>query len=93
MIPHIDYYDREWAVGAHHQGYRGPGWYFWDETGAYCHGPYVAEIIAAKALDLYAYNLDKNTIKLSLDFDTTELVTIVAPVDRAHAHHLGANDE
>lgn len=87
-IAHVQYIDKPWQ-DCEHYGYRGPGWYFWDETDAYCYGPYVAEIIASKALDEYAYQLDKKTINLNLDFGDSEIVTITATVDRAHAHYQG----
>lgn len=35
-------------------GYRGPGWYFWDETDAHCHGPYINEDKAREAFFEYA---------------------------------------
>jgi len=38
-------------------GWRGPGWYFWDETQAYCHGPYESEEIAKQKSDEYGANL------------------------------------
>jgi len=34
-------------------GYHGPGWYFWDETGAYCHGPYESAELAYIGLEKY----------------------------------------
>lgn len=35
-------------------GWRGSGWYFWDENESYCYGPYES---AEKAKDeLYKYN-------------------------------------
>lgn len=90
-IAHVQFLDKPWE-DCEHQGYKGPGWYFWDETDIYCHGPYVAEIIASKALDEYAYHLERENIQqgrmlTNLDFTATELVTMVAPVDRAHAHY------
>lgn len=39
-------------------GYRGPGWYFWDETWAYCHGPYDTQEEAGRKVDEYAAALD-----------------------------------
>lgn len=38
-------------------GYQGPGWYFWDETEAYCYGPYKSEKEAEIALNRYAETL------------------------------------
>lgn len=54
-IQHVEYLDKAkvpngWP-SAEEQGYKGPGWYFWDETGAYCYGPCVGEIVASKALE------------------------------------------
>ena len=34
-------------------GYTKPGWYFWDETDAYCHGPFETEEQAREALRGY----------------------------------------
>lgn len=38
-------------------GYEGPGWYFWDETDAYCHGPFSTRDEASDACREYAKNL------------------------------------
>ena len=38
-------------------GYSTPGWYFWDETEAYCRGPYTTEAEAVQALRDYAHSL------------------------------------
>lgn len=38
-------------------GYTTPGWYFWDETGAYCHGPFEDEEQARAAMVEYARSL------------------------------------
>lgn len=35
-------------------GYSVPGWYFWDETWAYCHGPFLTEEDANGACREYA---------------------------------------
>jgi hypothetical protein len=35
-------------------GYRGPGWYFWDETQAGCYGPYNSKEEAEWWLEEYA---------------------------------------
>ena len=39
-------------------GWYGPGWYFWDETGAYCHGPFGSREEAEEALERYAESLE-----------------------------------
>ena len=39
------------------KGYTTPGWYFWDELGQYCHGPYPLEDEAQEHLELYAAEL------------------------------------
>lgn len=39
-------------------GFRGAGWYFWDETWSYCHGPYLTREEAARQLRRYACWLD-----------------------------------
>jgi hypothetical protein len=38
-------------------GVRLPGWYFWDEAGAYAYGPYQSKEEAKKNLDIYAKDL------------------------------------
>ncbi len=38
-------------------GYRGPGWYFVDETGAYAHGPYPDRAQAVEAQQAYGVSL------------------------------------
>lgn len=38
-------------------GYDGPGWYFWDETQAYCHGPFGTKEDAESALTSYCESL------------------------------------
>lgn len=38
-------------------GYKGPGWYFWDETWAYCHGPFTTQSYAEEALQHYCDSL------------------------------------
>jgi hypothetical protein len=38
-------------------GYSEPGYYFWDETDAYCHGPYTTREKAVAAMAKYARNL------------------------------------
>lgn len=40
-------------------GYQGPGWYFWDETGMYCYGPYRTKSEAAKEKHAYAKQLQQ----------------------------------
>ena len=39
--------------GCEAQGWDGPGWYFWDETQAYCHGPFKTEWEAVAELERY----------------------------------------
>ena len=34
-------------------GYTIPGWYFWDETWANCHGPFYSEQEANEKLEIY----------------------------------------
>ncbi len=62
-IKHVEYLDMDKTPAAETYGYRGPGWYFWDETGACCHGPYVGEIVASKALEKYAQLLESDAAK------------------------------
>jgi hypothetical protein len=40
-------------------GYTTPGWYFWDETWASCHGPYPTTDAARSALTEYCAELDR----------------------------------
>lgn len=40
-------------------GYNGPGYYFWDETQAYCHGPYAQVADAVIALNHYVERLNQ----------------------------------
>ena len=34
-------------------GWDGPGWYFWDETEAYCHGPFATRGETSKNMEKY----------------------------------------
>jgi hypothetical protein len=54
-MKHINWLDS----GDPQWGYEGPGWYFWDETGAYCHGPYISSALAWDKLVEYCEELDK----------------------------------
>ena len=38
-------------------GWDGPGWYFWDESWAYCHGPFSTREEASKALSIYCRDI------------------------------------
>jgi len=38
-------------------GWDGPGWYFWDETQAYCHGPYESAKLAKEGLVKYCHEV------------------------------------
>lgn len=38
-------------------GYNGPGWYFYEETWAYVHGPYKSREEASEACNEYAKSL------------------------------------
>ena len=49
----IEYLDKPWP-DALLQGWNGLGWYFWDETQAYCYGPYPSSVAAQNALEEYA---------------------------------------
>lgn len=43
---------------AEQRGWKGEGWYFWDEAdGQYCYGPYKAYFLAKNAMDQYAKTL------------------------------------
>lgn len=39
-------------------GWQGDGWYFWDETGAYCVGPFDTKDEATKAAKDYLEKLE-----------------------------------
>lgn len=41
------------------RGWQGPGWYFWDECGVLCYGPYASRDEAGAAEAEYARNLDR----------------------------------
>ncbi len=41
------------------QGYSLPGYYFWDETWGYCHGPFPSEKEAEEACNEYARQLEE----------------------------------
>lgn len=55
MYPHIEYLN----VGEANWGWNGPGWYFWDESEAYCHGPYESQEAANNKLHEYYIFLDR----------------------------------
>jgi hypothetical protein len=38
-------------------GWDGPGWYFWDETEAHCHGPFGTKVEAEVAMKKYCLEL------------------------------------
>lgn len=38
-------------------GWDGSGWYFWDETGAHCHGPFGTKQEAEELLTKYVENM------------------------------------
>lgn len=40
-------------------GYGGPGWYFWDEAGMYCYGPWPTEGKAEGGMQRYADHLNE----------------------------------
>ncbi len=48
-MEHIDWLDS----GDPKWGYNSPGWYFWDEAGAYCYGPYTSAALALAGLEKY----------------------------------------
>lgn len=51
------YEDKDITEDLKAAGYDGPGWYFWDETGAHCHGPFSTREESKENLELYARNL------------------------------------
>jgi hypothetical protein len=53
----VSYLSESWSDAAA-AGWTGPGWYFWDETEAYCHGPYHSRLEADEAEVQYARALD-----------------------------------
>ena len=52
----IEYLATEWP-GAKLLGWSRPGWYFWDESGDHCDGPYDSHRAAARAMRCYADSL------------------------------------
>jgi hypothetical protein len=52
----IEYLPAAWE-GCDQDGWNGPGWYFWDETWANCHGPYLTREEAVAAVIKYAESL------------------------------------
>lgn len=40
-------------------GWNGIGWYFWDETEAWCHGPYESASVAKLKLSEYVNELNE----------------------------------
>jgi hypothetical protein len=50
MVGYIECGDADMLLA----GFRGPGWYFWDETSTRCYGPYSSEEIAVGAWMQYA---------------------------------------
>lgn len=58
-VQYLDYDDRTViANDLCRRGYSVPGWYFWDETEAYCQGPFQDRDEASRKLDEYAKSLD-----------------------------------
>lgn len=53
----VQYLDAPWPDGKM-AGYEGPGWYYWDETWAYCHGPYKTREATVLALADYCEHLE-----------------------------------
>ena len=40
-------------------GFKGPGWYFWDETWSWAYGPYPSKGKSEQALNEYGKELNK----------------------------------
>lgn len=49
---HVQFLGEPWPEGEE-CGWVGPGWYFWDETQANCHGPHPDKVAAILALHTY----------------------------------------
>jgi 5'-deoxynucleotidase YfbR-like HD superfamily hydrolase len=63
----VQYLNDEAAKGFEKgSGYTSPGWYFWDETGARCIGPYAERVEAEDALNNYAGELNQPKSNLQL---------------------------
>lgn len=46
--------DPEWSKeDKEFSGFSKEGWYYWDETGAYCTGPFITKEDALRAFDYY----------------------------------------
>jgi hypothetical protein len=54
-IEYIIYDDFDYAK---ERGWSGIGWYFWDESGYYCYGPYETEEIAKEKSKEYGLQID-----------------------------------
>lgn len=56
MMKNVEYISGDWDTHADY-GYRGAGWYFWDETGRWCHGPYDSVSEAYTAMKNYTESI------------------------------------
>jgi hypothetical protein len=57
MERHVRYIDNV-SADSLADGYTNPGWYFWDETESYCHGPYINYQETVGAMSKYAETLE-----------------------------------
>ena len=55
--PNVQYLNELYFSHLWDMGYTGSGWYFWDETATWCHGPYSSAETAEKQLTEYAKTL------------------------------------
>lgn len=51
--PNVQYLPFGNFEAAEQRGWHGAGWYFWNEAGQYCYGPYDSEGLAELALKEY----------------------------------------
>jgi len=61
MTNYVEYLSEGFFENAAERGWKGAGWYFWDESdGQYCYGPYLTIFEAEQALAKYAGQLYDN---------------------------------
>ena len=54
---HVEYIEKPFEHNPYQRGYSTPGWYFWDEVGQICYGPYETAAIAEEKIKEYAKTL------------------------------------
>lgn len=68
---HVQYLETGKWHDARQRGWDGPGWYFWDENdGQYCHGPYATMERAHVELGMYGIYINKESDNANTDKTT-----------------------